>query len=98
MNIIFYVKVVVSIAMVLFAICLTAWFAYDVKKQKILLKGLKYRREYGLFELKQYVSGEKEPVVSCKQENNGIAPKDFKANLKCVNYFPFILEDEQRGE
>ena len=53
--------------------------------------------KYGLeiLSLNYYVDGEE--YKGYIKGQNGIAPKDFKANLKCVNYFPFILEDEQRG-
>lgn len=98
MNMIFYIEIAISIAMVLFTLSLTIWLVSDIKKQKILVDGLKYRKEHGRFDFDQYVTGEKKPIVSCRQENNGIDPNAFNTELKCVNYFPFILDDEKKGK
>lgn len=93
MNIIFLGEFIFLIITIFFTIFMIVWLIGSYKKQKMMIKGLRYRKQNALFTIKQYTTCSKTPTVSLLQENDGIDPNTFTANLKYVNYFSFIFDD-----
>lgn len=65
-----------------------AWTYMDYKKQRVMIEGLNFRKEYGLFDTLPYISSQKaiKDIKWKKQKNTGLAPEAFDKTLTFIDY------------
>lgn len=85
MNIILYLKIIITITLFIFILSLYIWLRKDIKKNNLC------KQKYGLFNLNQYINSQKDFLINKKYTNKTKLPKKQNIyKLKYINYFPFI--------
>lgn len=88
-NAIMILCAAVSIIAVIYAVYSFIEIILDRRRQEEIVKGLEYRRKYGLFDIVQYISTQKclKDLSWKKQKNTGPRPDTFHRNLAFIDYF-----------